>query len=1737
MKYVSSLLTLLILLSCQQGEQVEIQTAGVFASFEVQLDGTSSLNKTVLYPEFLLDGSTKDITVTIKNNTEFPITEIELEIEFTENTVTKFKPNDEGEAIFPGAGGTCQPQLQAHQSCTMVLEFAPRLDGVYTQNLFVKFKNYIRPESHQTAFEVVAGNPASLVFTNDTTQYSFGELIGIQQLPIVERAETTTYTQNLEITNAGGLSARNMVLSLEQECTSSIDGSCPASVANPYSMTHNCPARLEFGEKCQIQVTYLPRNQDLDPGPTPDNIKEIRYRSTVVIDYVASTSGETAKLNGYFDSTSTTIEAIFKVPITQLNFDVPLVSGNRDQRTIKINNSGYRAGEIKEILFEDSSGGHMASCVGTNGSEILTCYDSTYSTPYGLDQFPFFIKDKNNCVPHSGEAPSMVAVGSGCLFDIFFQPSATFTTDRPNLYQNMAVSVIYDSRYKGNETILTKKLFDLSASSLAPAKIIVEDISLQGSSVIVGIPDMINDIYNFDLGRTALQSPSFYKRKTMNVVFRNLGSATATNIQISDGDGVTIPLSSDVPAGVNLGPYSPYYYEGALANSDNCREIAPGAQCTISMRFSPIGRGDNAEENDNMFDLTDGSGDEYKAFRITYDDGSTYSDTNLTTTTRDIPARNAQGRLYATLLRKGLLQELSDIDLNRTSFGYNPAHEDTLQIYLFLRNIGTGAISYINQIDSGGYRSYTPIATADPASLGADNDCLNIVDSNSGSATPAGSRVGNGDFTPLNNDETCVFTLEYTRSDQGKSQYRNGIPPGQYNEAVKEVASRFFDWDVTTTELWEFPTDYSYSNFSVRYEYYDGDTTDPDPPPSYDGNLGNRYVTSTFSEGTDTSHRGKLIPNSPNPWYAATLYRPGYTLPDIGNGEGAVNIPEAFFFGGGLHYQTGPNESPPLATNKSYYARDYLPGLGVFNTNTSNYDYIYYVGAYTQKATTKSFSLKLTNMGMKTIKLTNLAYSSTDPAFTPGNSLTLPTNVSSSDDRFESFTLDISNPGIFTSEITYTYESGENVSDPIIFLPSDSGSVLNTNSTKKSYNINILVIGEVIASNAVPVIDLSLQNYTVVAQESGNPIETFDPTVIPMSTSFNTTDTATSVYFDSLKIEGTPGAEDIYDKKRITITNNGTVDANNLSVVWKSSTSGSATVNGGPTQLSVLPSSTCSGLGTLAAGNSCYFEYKYQPLSSSAPQNLIYSVFYEIGSDRYEIKNAKVDFFPRSPAYLEVVGKTAITINYQNDSGSNQSATSYPLNIGNSNRLVSIPLTFTYDQNSGAQEKLRVRNLQPTKASLLKTYHDYLTENSLKGYSPASPAPSSEIPDPGDYRTVDGFEFAVIYKTTYGDGSDRLVLEASKGCLFGDDENDAGVEDFKKGFDDSTTLNCYLIPTLNANFMYLNEDINKNNGLKMRENSFQIHYYTVNRSTTSFFRIHFQGKILPARVNLASGSMTNIYSTDAKITGFEVPNSIVDPYPAVGNIVGYRVIQTETSGEISDPYSTSLDRYVDLDTVQTSVEFNSNMSNGRFYYYKMMAIKYDARFTDNTKFLDLQPGEYLAEITGLTNALKIPVPPLDHFYDYSENVIVQKDLHGGQESFDLYSDALSNCSSKPVMLIKDGTLNRTSPYKMINRDIWEMIRLDPLLSNYPDYLDVAHWLNEPKVSIDSVASHILGYDPNASSQTFEGNRLFYIRDSDDPANTVRQLAGGVPGTSNSDFDSYVAENIPFGSTRCMANVP
>lgn len=1733
-RLLGHIVVVLFIASCtpKGQEGVSVEAGGLLSPVLYRVDGKNGSNTSIDFGEFVLSSPEKVIDIVITNNTKYPYKNLKIELAPQiegESMAIGFIPNEAGEINFPGLGGTCTDLLLPQTACTVKLFLSPRENRRYNDKILLSFDNIIQQESHQTLTSVLAGELGTLVFTNGRSQYVFGQLVGTSSpTPVVERAETTEFREELELVNAGGLTVRNVSPVLNQECVSALSGTCPPGMESVYSMTHDCPTRMEPGQKCRAIITYLPKNQDPLIGSVPPEIEEIKYNATPRFSYVTGPVNQAAALNGFFRSVSTTIEARFRMATDSVIFDTPIVSGNRDQRTIRINNLGYREGEMRSLIFRDSLNNLIAECVGQGGL-YLSCRDHL-GHPTTQVNFPFTVKDRNQCIRGSLPAPKMIDVGSGCLFDLIFQPSVAYLTNRE--FDNWRGELVFDSRWRGQEVIKNVSLFSLTARSLAAARL--ELINITYNSVSYPIVDG-----TADLGRLTLQSSNFFKRRGLQFVFKNVGSVAATDLSFRDGGGRTIPLS---PSVASLGTNSPSaynYYANVSASSSTCAIVAPDSFCTLSSQFAPIGLPTNTQEDENMFDGVDLLLRKYKSFHVRYKTGALYTDTNVTTDIPDYANQEVQARLLASLVRKGLLMNPEEDERNVATRGGLVAG-DTAHARIYLRNIGTGPIPYI-RLATDSALGHTFVPTPDPVSVGAQHDCLNLVD-----RPPYAGYV----FPALPKEESCVFSLVLKTDDS----FLRINPFEDSNPSILNVQemARLFTQDLMNNDggmgLWEYAKAGTYGSirWTTAWEYFDGDTSVPLPYPSnYVAGMGLRTNTTDLIHRVNSNTQAKLVPTLPQPWHSATIYRRGYILPAQG-ALSAHNVAELWLYGNNLNLLNDPLNTSTIVQGDE--SRFFVPTLSAWS-DRNNFDYVIYAGSFPRNSGSIDIPISLTNASAsgnnRIARLVGFQTDNVGGQFSVIQSPTTDGSVNVTNDASVPNVMVRFNPAVageHRMEVTYSYETGRCLDD----LEYENGESQPEDCANPEINtVKLLVLAHVPVDNSYPKLTATLQDYDVTQNASGPP--TVSPTTsnsIPLT--WNQASTSAGFVMDTLKLSSAATPNDVYALKKITLTNASGLNIPKLSRIYRSNVT-SAGQWVAPTSLTFAAGTTCNDGMALGAGASCDVVLRYQPTSADSQVDLvILTLGFDLGNGQYALQNIGFSLMPKAPAALlpyqltvsgsQTMPPVNISMN-TTQGGASVTRSSRALSIGGNQVISATSMIYNFNgTGTSGYRRVELRNTEPTKASLLKSYQNYITENSLRGYSPGSPAPSSLIPDSSEYQTLLGEPYVTIVDKIGG----RVKVMASKGCLFGADESNGGVPAHQKGFNNSTpAINaCYLIPSLSVGINDIMLNLLTTNADIMRENSARLEYYTVNRGPTAELYFHFTGNFLPPSTT-ASGSYANVSGTDNRRIRFDLP-SVTANSPTIGSIVGLRVLRTTSTTPLNGTgiYATTNNSYVDIRPYNPATthfaEYTAGLLNGTLYYFKVLAIRYNASFTKHSRFLNLNPGEFLSAVDNGsfgTHPLSVLVPPVGMNYFHTQRRLVERNLTGGIV-FDTYSTSSGRCTTRPLLVLKNPN-NQTVGYKLINSAMWDLLKANPSATSYSNMLEISHWLSNATVSIDTVFTGVPGFIPSTASQSFDPERLFYLRNGANPTANVNIVVGGVPGTTNSDYVSYVAGTVAFASARCM----
>jgi hypothetical protein len=649
------LFTLSLLLSCVPGQEAEVSVQGQ-SSIVNQVRLSSDVPKNI--GDWSLDSDPLDFTVTVTNNSSHAITALSASLtklgqidglDYTTTTAIAF---------YPGTGGTCAKRLESGESCTIKLTYEPTQSGRMTYNVKFDYKTLIEAESQSLTFTSLAGTPASLVFTNENSNYDLGIIEQVDDEPGEKRFPFIT---RLEIQNRGELSARN----LESNLVATNDQ------PNAFSVTSNtCPELLPRNGICTVDVAYNPFNQDV-------NDPETTYQSSFSIRYGKDQNDRPATLTGAFKVLSTKIEGRFEKSGLQsfcfkLNEETPcgpITVGNTATSSFKVINQGYQDAILKKIVvakndllvYCEENGQTNLLCYRYGGNPAVsfdeTGYECTTVSEDGrrhcllsnitknqltLYQFPFLLQDTDNCMANETRVSGkdILNVGSErCEVGIKFHPPIDYNKVGQFIAGQeidelpaagtppIEVGVIYDSLWKDKVNtylVSSPPLFQTEPKSLSEARVRVTRFTF-GSLIYnyktldqtINAGDTIVDYnttdFRLDLGRYPMvldNSISVQGR----ILVKNFGATRADITSVFSNHGDTwVDIPSKDASGTNrvdltCAPSGEPFFRNVrhFCSHDpdtGASWIDPDATCEIRFDFTPVSETNKIFQNYCMFGI------------------------------------------------------------------------------------------------------------------------------------------------------------------------------------------------------------------------------------------------------------------------------------------------------------------------------------------------------------------------------------------------------------------------------------------------------------------------------------------------------------------------------------------------------------------------------------------------------------------------------------------------------------------------------------------------------------------------------------------------------------------------------------------------------------------------------------------------------------------------------------------------------------------------------------------------------------------------------------------------------------------------------------------------------------------------------------------------------------------------------------------------------------------------------
>jgi hypothetical protein len=1576
MQHLSFITLMILLSSCNsqeapkppvEDEVVVIKTGGVHDQVTLSMDTQQFLGF------FLVGTDPRIVTITAKNTSRFEVFDIDLELSSEVTAGMEFVPNADAEKVFPGFGGTCGRVIAPGASCTMRIVYNPILPGSFTQALNFKYTTILNIQNLSFNLDAVAGEPASLIFTNETTSYDLG---------IVERTfQDSLYYQVLNVENRGGLPAENLVLTVGN--TPDTDG---------YRISeHNCPETLAIGEGCQVTVVFS--TQNYGPAAPDGDTDFITYTGDVTFNYERDPFGTPASLNAQISTFSTTIEAIIEpVGLQSITFN-ELVVGNTQTRLMRVTNNGYKEAILRSIHVKNPDNSLLATCVD-NGGEWLECRDAQLALDVApalsLADFPFRIQDSDECLISEGQlnytrpggeldqagietiaAATPSTPGRTCSFNVTFHPSVSYMTD--GNWQDISFSFEYDTTWldqivlKNTKDIVQEDYFTVADAPYRSAAVIINDrLSYAGAELVNSLLDPV--LYRYDLGRIGLVSSSIFTN-SLNFRLANLGGHEATIVSIVDGSDNTVESN---PKSLNS------YYNNLL--HAGCSTVARSSgTCQVSMSLTPLGSTSTdpavqyAQENGQMFDGTIDDV-EYKRFIITYQDGVSFEDD---LTPRE--PRQIEVRFSATLVRKGVLvydqRNGPGLTRNLGTHANSATHETTLLI----ENVGTGAIPWIRfepgldlmgttQKNEDAPYPFEVIAKS-PAQVLAqfgfdvDLDCSSLV-LNSSSALPtpqAGLAPG-----VLGAGQSCALTVQSELRDTDVLGHPTNNNTAWATPIFPDNAER--NWEKRALS----------SSTSVRLSYYDGDgVSDADYTVDTEG-YGRRFLIGLPGQDTynfNIAFRlpASILPDRPGPATSAVLYKPGFTLPELPIHK--WGDPRLTYTRNANHRYAGFGDTFNWAApaRRSLDHLSTAPVSPYLPASASDAHFLFHAGSFPAGGE-YTFSFALENFRESTGTITQMNLDSVTPAgtitFTPPS---LPFSLGFEEISNLIFTFTPNSPGDHRARLSYTYLTGG----------------FNDDGTEEEHTVHIDILVHALPSDFGHPVVLA-QDYFVSYDELSDPqiSEALLGDLYEVTTEFMVAPEIENIIsFNTIR------GSQAYLKKDFYITNPHEETISNVRFMLKTLPSSLASTNGIVNTSYWLENNNCNGVD-LAESQMCSFTIKFRPHANHALlTNLTGSIKYhwQDQPNQYVQSNFNLEFIAVNPAILMTTALSSASI-VNSVTGGNFPG-SYAINFGKMTNINSNnhPLLTVHPQDfyrPGAAS-VQIRNVSQTKASYIAQYRLFISNFS------ANPPPWQD--------------WTTIYATA------NVQIQVNHYCFYGDDYDDAGIPMDEKGFNDTSVNPCMIRPIYTANGSVLSENLNPGSLLIKPENIHRLVYFDNMRSSTNFINFYTEGFIEGDRSVRAEMGYSDLYVDH---TGtLEISWTPMNPVnPDWGPVVGYRLYYTNILSQIRNFFQHPTINYID--TMGLSAEIEGLVPN-RLYYVQVVALRdYNGKIYVSRDSRDRY-----------NNIYSFIVPDEEHFYDFETNSLIRKRIElnnaGSQPFMGNYPDVLNHCKTRNFQLSLNGsTVNR-----------------------------------------------------------------------------------------------------------------
>jgi hypothetical protein len=222
---------------------------------------------------------------------------------------------------FPGAGGNCGNRIEPGNSCTIVVEYYPKVEGAHTEPFNINYSDGIDNKVKKLLLRGASGMPAVLTINEAESMHDFGF-----QQPM------TVHNTLLTVHNSGGLTAKEMNLIGLGGAINFAGGSYPGTGGD-------CNRELEYDESCTIAIAYTPQEDAVS-------------QKIVTLEYSFFGSEETTNftLKGSAFYARGTISAN-----KTSHFFQERIWLKNDATTVTYTNNGYGASTVRSLSFSTSS--------------------------------------------------------------------------------------------------------------------------------------------------------------------------------------------------------------------------------------------------------------------------------------------------------------------------------------------------------------------------------------------------------------------------------------------------------------------------------------------------------------------------------------------------------------------------------------------------------------------------------------------------------------------------------------------------------------------------------------------------------------------------------------------------------------------------------------------------------------------------------------------------------------------------------------------------------------------------------------------------------------------------------------------------------------------------------------------------------------------------------------------------------------------------------------------------------------------------------------------------------------------------------------------------------------------------------------------------------------------------------------------------------------------------------------